>query len=383
VRPSVKEQVESLGAKFIDVPYETDEEREAAVGVGGYAKPMPPSWLERQKSEVAKRVAQADIVITTALIPGPRPHAGHRRHGQVHEAGLGDRRHGRTGPGRQLPADRSRPDRRQARRDDGRRDQSARHWWRPTPRRCMPATCSTSSSSSSQGRRAASTDMEDDIVAACLMTRAAKSSASTKERRMMHGHRLSHPHQPDHLRAGHLCGLPRGLDRHARAAHAADGRDQRHLGHRHRRRHAGRRADRNPLGKTMGVLAVALAAVNVFGGFLVTRRMLEMFKKKEKKAPAACKKVEHEHEPRHAAVPGRQRLLHPGAQGPVAPDHLDPRQPVRHGRHGHRRAHHRGADRQAGQARRLGAPPIRHGLGAGRPGGGRRRRRLSWPSASR
>jgi NAD(P) transhydrogenase subunit alpha len=38
------------------------------------------------------------------------------------------------------------------------------------------------------------------------------------------------------------------------------------------------------LGKTMGVLAVALAAVNVFGGFLVTRRMLEMFKKKEKKA---------------------------------------------------------------------------------------------------
>ena len=37
------------------------------------------------------------------------------------------------------------------------------------------------------------------------------------------------------------------------------------------------------LGRTMGVLAVALAAVNVFGGFLVTRRMLEMFRKKEKK----------------------------------------------------------------------------------------------------
>jgi NAD(P) transhydrogenase subunit alpha len=74
VRPSVKEQVESLGGKFIDVPYETDEEREAAVGVGGYAKPMPPSWLERQKAEVAKRVAQADVVITTALIPGrPAP----------------------------------------------------------------------------------------------------------------------------------------------------------------------------------------------------------------------------------------------------------------------------------------------------------------------
>jgi H+-translocating NAD(P) transhydrogenase subunit alpha len=70
VRPSVKEQVESLGGKFIDVPYETAEEKEAAEGVGGYAKPMPPSWLERQKVEVAKRVAAADIVISTALIPG-------------------------------------------------------------------------------------------------------------------------------------------------------------------------------------------------------------------------------------------------------------------------------------------------------------------------
>ncbi len=70
VRPSVKEQVESLGARFIDVPYETQEEKEAAEGVGGYARAMPQSWLDRQKAEVAKRVAQADIVITTALIPG-------------------------------------------------------------------------------------------------------------------------------------------------------------------------------------------------------------------------------------------------------------------------------------------------------------------------
>ena len=74
VRPSVKEQVESLGAKFIDVSYDTDEEKEAAQGSGGYAKPMPQSWLDRQKAEVAKRVAAADIVITTALIPGrPAP----------------------------------------------------------------------------------------------------------------------------------------------------------------------------------------------------------------------------------------------------------------------------------------------------------------------
>ncbi len=70
VRPSVKEQVESLGAKFIDVSYDTPEEKDAAQGVGGYAKPMPASWLERQKVEVAKRVALADVVISTALIPG-------------------------------------------------------------------------------------------------------------------------------------------------------------------------------------------------------------------------------------------------------------------------------------------------------------------------
>ncbi len=70
VRPSVKEQVESLGGKFIEVPYETAEEKEAAEGVGGYARAMPQSWLDRQKIEVAKRVAAADVVITTALIPG-------------------------------------------------------------------------------------------------------------------------------------------------------------------------------------------------------------------------------------------------------------------------------------------------------------------------
>ncbi len=70
VRPSVKEQIESLGGKFIEVSYDTAEEKEAAEGVGGYAKPMPPSWLARQQIEVAKRVALADIVISTALIPG-------------------------------------------------------------------------------------------------------------------------------------------------------------------------------------------------------------------------------------------------------------------------------------------------------------------------
>ena len=70
VRPPVKEQVESLGAKFIDVPYLTDEEREIAQGVGGYARPMPGEWMKRQAQLVHERAKLADIVITTALIPG-------------------------------------------------------------------------------------------------------------------------------------------------------------------------------------------------------------------------------------------------------------------------------------------------------------------------
>ncbi|ARP86165.1 Re/Si-specific NAD(P)(+) transhydrogenase subunit alpha [Bordetella genomosp. 9] len=74
VRPAAKEQVESLGAKFIDVPFETEEERQIAEGTGGYARPMPAAWMARQAEMVAARCRQADIVITTALIPGrPAP----------------------------------------------------------------------------------------------------------------------------------------------------------------------------------------------------------------------------------------------------------------------------------------------------------------------
>ena len=70
VRPAVKEQIESLGAKFVDVQYETDEEREIAQGVGGYARPMPVSWMQRQAAAVGERLKQSNIAIATALIPG-------------------------------------------------------------------------------------------------------------------------------------------------------------------------------------------------------------------------------------------------------------------------------------------------------------------------
>ena len=70
VRPAVKEQIESLGAKFLDVPFITDEEKEIAKGVGGYARPMPADWMRRQAELVHERAKLADIIITTALIPG-------------------------------------------------------------------------------------------------------------------------------------------------------------------------------------------------------------------------------------------------------------------------------------------------------------------------
>ena len=73
VRSETKEQVESLGAKFIDVPL-TDAEKELAKGQGGYARDMGDDYKKRQAAQVAERIKQADIVITTALIPGrPAP----------------------------------------------------------------------------------------------------------------------------------------------------------------------------------------------------------------------------------------------------------------------------------------------------------------------
>jgi NAD(P) transhydrogenase subunit alpha len=71
VRPAVKEQVESLGAKFVAVE---DEEFKQAETAGGYAKEMSAEYRRKQAELVASHIAKQDIVITTALIPGrPAP----------------------------------------------------------------------------------------------------------------------------------------------------------------------------------------------------------------------------------------------------------------------------------------------------------------------
>jgi NAD(P) transhydrogenase subunit alpha len=69
VRPVVKEQVESLGGRFIDLPAQ-----ESGEGQGGYAKEMSKEFLARQQAIIKEHIAGADVVITTALIPGrPAP----------------------------------------------------------------------------------------------------------------------------------------------------------------------------------------------------------------------------------------------------------------------------------------------------------------------
>jgi NAD(P) transhydrogenase subunit alpha len=69
IRPAVKEQVESLGGKFIELPM-----AESGEGQGGYAKEMSEDFLRKQREIVARHVANADVVITTALVPGrPAP----------------------------------------------------------------------------------------------------------------------------------------------------------------------------------------------------------------------------------------------------------------------------------------------------------------------
>lgn len=68
VRPAVKEQVQSLGAKFVELPLESGD----AEDKGGYAKAQDEAFYKRQREMMLKVVAASDVVITTALIPGKR-----------------------------------------------------------------------------------------------------------------------------------------------------------------------------------------------------------------------------------------------------------------------------------------------------------------------
>ena len=353
VRPSVKEQVESLGGKFIDVPYETAEEKEAAEGVGGYARPMPQSWLDRQKVEVAKRVAAADVVISTALIPGrAAPTLITEEMVKAMKPGsvIVDLAAGK-GPTASAATRRSAsPTRR-----------SSRHGVTIVGETNLAARVGADASSlyarnvldflklvlTKEGGFAV--PMDDDIVAACLMTQGGDGASAPDERTNLerrperersHGRRLPHRHQPDHLRARDLRRLPRRLDRDAGAAHAADGGDQRDLGDRHRRRDARRRAHRDAArqgdGRARGRARRGQRLRRLPRDATNARDVQEEGQAEGDRGAGGRRRSEPQS--RHAAVPGGEHLLHPGAEGPEPPDDVDPRQPLRHGRHGDRRA---------------------------------------------
>ena len=98
VRAAAKEEVQSLGAKFVELDLETQD------GAGGYAKEQSAEYLAKQQELLAAEVAASDVVITTAQIPGRKApvlvtEAMVARHGR----GRGHRRHGRR-LGRQLRA---------------------------------------------------------------------------------------------------------------------------------------------------------------------------------------------------------------------------------------------------------------------------------------
>ena len=84
VRPAVKEEVQSLGATFIELPLETQE------GEGGYAREQSEEFLRKQRELIGEHIAKSDVVITTAAIPGRRAPllvtadmVGGMRHGSV------------------------------------------------------------------------------------------------------------------------------------------------------------------------------------------------------------------------------------------------------------------------------------------------------------
>src|SRR6202022_3998398 len=68
VRPAVKEQVQSLGAKFIEMALDT----KSAEGAGGYAQEMDEDFYRRQRELMTRVLAENDVVITTAAVPGKK-----------------------------------------------------------------------------------------------------------------------------------------------------------------------------------------------------------------------------------------------------------------------------------------------------------------------
>ncbi len=326
VRPAAKEQVASLGAKFIAVE---DEEFKAAETAGGYAKEMSKEYQAKQAALVAEHIAKQDIVITTALIPGrPAPRLVTREMLKAMKPGsvavdLAVERGGNVEgaeagkvaevEGVKVIGHLNVP---------GRIAASASGLYAKNLVTFLETMVSKET-------KALALNMEDELVKATALTHggaivnpnfepkkkgralmaneafekaldasrqggcsrpagaqtpagcrgSCRCAGAWRHRRRNRSVRLP----TGDLRAGDLRRLLRRLVGDAGAAHAVDGGHQRDLlGHRRwraaRGRHLGLRACRPASASSRCVLA----SVNIFGGFLVTQRMLAMYKKKDK-----------------------------------------------------------------------------------------------------
>ena len=285
----MKEQVESLGAQFVELRSGGRRRRgQGRLRQGHGRGVLPPA----ARAAGRRCWPQQNVVITTAAVPGKKaPVLVTARDGRA-----------RMAPGSvivDLAAERGgNCELTRAGRDRGGRAAS-RSWARstcPPPSRITPARCTRATSPPScctwckDGELAL--DREDEIMRETLVTHGGEVvHARVRELLGWPPNLRSKREQRHAIEPGiglyvfmlatflGLGGDPPGV---AAAAHAADVADQRHLGHLGGRRDPDRRRDRTPprSASVLGFIAVAAAITNIVSGFLITDRMLKMFKKR-------------------------------------------------------------------------------------------------------
>ena len=294
VRAAVKEQVESLGAHFLEFDLGGDLE-----GAGGYAKELTPEQQARQQELMAEAIGKVDVVITTAAVPGRRAPI------LVTEEAVKKMKPGSVIvdlAGRERAATASSPSR--ARR-------CIRHDVKILAPLNVPSTMAEHASQlyarniqsllglmiSEDGRAGARLRGRDHRRGvhhprtARSSTRAPRPrprrppSQETDDGQARHRHRRP--------RARRLRRLRGDLEGPEHAAHAADVGHQRDPRDRRARRAAADARVHGVLEHVLLVIAITFGTINVIGGFLVTDRMLEMFKRKDPpKTDDAAEEVE-------------------------------------------------------------------------------------------